>query len=77
MKDTGIGIPTDKINGLYHSFNHMHPKGYEKTNRGLGLSICRRLTEFMDGRIWLNESSDNSATFTFEIKLPVIQHTGY
>ncbi|MFJ8070016.1 ATP-binding protein [Peribacillus sp. NPDC096447] len=36
VKDTGIGIPTDKIDRLFHSFNH--PKG---------LAICKRLTELM------------------------------
>ncbi|MDM5213100.1 ATP-binding protein [Peribacillus sp. NJ4] len=74
VRDTGIGIPTDKINGLFHSFNHMHPQGYEEMNRGtgLGLSICKRLTELMDGHIWLAGTSEKGSTFTFEIKLPAL-----
>lgn len=74
VRDTGIGIPTDKINGLFHSFNHMHPQGYEEMNRGtgLGLSICKRLTELMDGRIWLAGTSEKGSIFTFEIKLPAL-----
>ncbi|WP_084411060.1 ATP-binding protein [Paenibacillus glacialis] len=36
---------------------------------GLGLSICKQLVELMNGRIWLEESTDKGSTFNFELTL--------
>lgn len=71
VKDTGIGIPTDQVHRLFHPFVQIHVKDLEKHNEGigLGLSICKQLVELMDGHIWLEESNDKGASFSYEIKV--------
>lgn len=70
IKDTGIGIPKDKINQLFEPFNqveHFMTRKYEGT--GLGLAISKRLVELMGGSISLEDSDEVGATFTFTVQL--------
>jgi signal transduction histidine kinase len=72
VKDTGIGIQTDQISRLFHSFTQVHSISDEHYGgTGLGLSICKQLVELMNGRIWLEESSESGTSFIFEIRLPI------
>lgn len=52
VKDTGIGIPKDKIQNL---FTHFYQVDYSNTRKyggtGLGLAISKKLVEIMDGAI--------------------------
>ncbi|MGG3284191.1 ATP-binding protein [Paenibacillus solani] len=47
----------------------------EYTGTELGLSICKQLTELINGRIWLEEPSGQGACFTFTIPLIDVQET--
>lgn len=70
IKDTGIGIPKDKISQLFEPFNqveHFMTRKYEGT--GLGLAISKKLVELMGGTISLAESDEVGATFKFTILL--------
>jgi signal transduction histidine kinase len=70
VKDTGIGMPQYKLHQLFHSFTRLHSFDYK--GMGLGLFICKKVVELMDGRIWLEETNENGSTFTFEIRLPYL-----
>ncbi|HEY9171300.1 MAG TPA: response regulator [Verrucomicrobiae bacterium] len=68
VRDTGIGIPLDKQNRLFKSFQQVDAsttRHYGGT--GLGLAICRRLTELMGGKIWVESDAGKGATFHFTI----------
>jgi len=69
IKDTGIGIPPDKINAIFESFQQVNEKvlaGNQGT--GLGLSIVKYLVNKMGGSIELN--STHGAGSEFIVRLP-------
>ncbi|WP_310482786.1 response regulator [Chamaesiphon sp. VAR_48_metabat_403] len=69
VKDTGIGIPQDKIDRLFKAFSQVDSsttRNYGGT--GLGLIISRRLTELMNGKMWVESGGDGSgSSFYFTI----------
>jgi signal transduction histidine kinase len=73
VEDTGIGIPKDKYQTLFKEFSKIENLDSRNPNGiGLGLYICKRVTESCGGKIWISESNlkqDNSlkhgTTFAF------------
>src|SRR5437870_529444 len=68
VRDTGIGIPLDRQNRLFKSFQQVDAsttRHYGGT--GLGLAICKRLSELMGGKIWVESAAGKGATFHFTI----------
>jgi CheY-like chemotaxis protein len=68
VKDTGIGIPPDKIERLFKAFSQVDSsttRNYGGT--GLGLIISRRLTELMGGRMWVESNSGGGSSFFFTL----------
>lgn len=69
IKDSGIGIPAEDIPHLFQKFYRVDNKDTREIGgTGLGLYLCRRLTEIIGGRIWA-ESIRNSGS-TFYVELP-------
>ena len=69
VKDTGIGIPEDKMDKLFKSFSQVDTsttKTYGGT--GLGLIISKRLTQMMGGEVWVESEVGKGTTFYFTIK---------
>ena len=69
VKDTGVGIPPDKIGKLFRSFSQADA-GTAKTygGTGLGLAICKNLVELMGGKIWVESVPGQGSNFQFTIK---------
>ncbi|MDF2668571.1 MAG: histidine kinase [Paenibacillus sp.] len=69
IKDTGIGIPQEKIKGLFQPFSQLDASINRKFGgTGLGLSISKSLVELMGGTIHVELSDEPGATFVFTIK---------
>ena len=69
VRDTGIGIPPDKIHTLFDSFSQVDASTTRKFGgTGLGLAIAQQLTEKMGGKISVQSDNGNGATFQFIIK---------
>ena len=71
--DTGIGIPAEDIPHLFQKFYRVdNTDTREIGGTGLGLYLCRRLVETMNGRIWIE--SDYSKGSMFFVELNRIQN---
>ena len=74
IKDSGVGIPTNKQSKIFEAFSQADgsmARVYGGT--GLGLTICTRLVDMMDGRIWVESELGKGSTFHFVISLSVQQ----
>ncbi|SLM28349.1 putative Histidine kinase [Desulfamplus magnetovallimortis] len=70
VSDTGIGIPEDVIPLLFKSFTQADASTTRRYGgTGLGLTICKKMVELMNGTIWVESVRGEGATFTFEVKL--------
>lgn len=66
VRDTGVGIPADRIDLLFKSFSQIHSNPNKFRGAGLGLSICKHLAELMSGTVWLEETSERGSRFIFK-----------
>ncbi len=77
VSDTGIGIPTDKHDQIFHPFEQAETSTTRRFGgTGLGLTISRQLIEMMHGRIWVESEPGRGSTFHFtgDFEVAVDQH---
>jgi signal transduction histidine kinase len=65
VRDTGIGIPEDRINRIWEPFWQVQQSRTRVAGgTGLGLSVVRRLTELLGGRVEVESKVGRGTSFT-------------
>ena len=69
VKDTGCGIPRDKLDRLFKSFSQVDASTTrEYGGTGLGLAISKRLCEMMGGTMWVESEVGAGSIFHFTMR---------
>jgi PAS domain S-box-containing protein len=72
IRDTGIGIPKEKINDLFQPFSQIDQSEQRRFGgSGLGLLISKKLTEQMQGTIEIENNNDRGTTFIVYVELRI------
>ena len=72
VRDTGIGIPPDRMDRLFRSFSQVDSSTTRRFGgTGLGLAISRRLVELMHGSVEVESAGIPGRGSLFRVRLPV------
>ncbi len=70
VRDTGIGIPADRMDRLFQRFSQVDDATARRFGgTGLGLAICKAIVEHMGGRIGVDSTPGQGSRFWFELPL--------
>ncbi|MEZ4482158.1 MAG: response regulator [Dehalococcoidia bacterium] len=68
VRDTGIGIPADRMDRLFQVFSQVDSSTTRRYGgTGLGLAVSRRLAELMGGTMWVESEPGEGSTFHFTV----------
>jgi PAS domain S-box-containing protein len=70
VRDQGHGIPLDKLESIFERFQQVDSSdSRRKGGTGLGLTICRKIIEQHEGKIWAESVLGKGSTFSFTLPL--------
>ncbi len=73
VSDTGQGIRPERLDDIFLPFvQYWNEDSPKVQGAGLGLPICKRLTELMKGRIWVESLPGKGSSFLFSFNTPVM-----
>jgi signal transduction histidine kinase/CheY-like chemotaxis protein len=76
VADTGIGIPPEYHETIFHEFSQVeNPLQERHRGTGLGLPLCRNLALLLGGRLWLESELGKGSKFFVEIPIVYVGET--
>jgi len=80
VKDTGIGIPKEKLDSIFDAFVQVHDESTRQFGgTGLGLAIAKKLVELQHGTLNVNSEINKGSEFKFKLDFPYtlqqVEHT--
>ena len=75
VKDSGNGLTNDKISKLFQPFNRLGQEVGSEEGTGIGLVVCKRLVELMDGKIGAESTVGKGSLFWIEMALSTLPQT--
>jgi len=70
VSDTGVGLPTEKMDQIFSAFFTTKPQG-----SGMGLAISRSIVESHGGQLWASTNNGRGATFRFTLPTEAAEST--
>jgi light-regulated signal transduction histidine kinase (bacteriophytochrome) len=67
IKDNGIGIDPAYAEKIFIIFRRLHNDEARYGGTGIGLALCKKITELHGGEIWLEPGEENGSTFYFSL----------
>jgi PAS domain S-box-containing protein len=68
FKDTGAGLPPDKLAQLFQPFNRLGQEAGNVAGTGIGLVVTKQLVELMDGVLGVNSTVGQGSEFWVELR---------
>jgi signal transduction histidine kinase len=71
VADNGVGIAPEDLASVFVIFRRLHTRA-EYPGNGIGLSICKKIIEHHDGRIWVESEPGRGSIFKFTLPIKAI-----
>lgn len=72
VRDTGRGIPANKLESIFERFQQVDASdSRSKGGTGLGLAICRHIVQRHEGKIWVESELGKGSAFYIELPLAI------
>jgi len=68
VKDHGPGVPEGELERIFERFFRSPQSASVASGKGLGLTVCKRLVEAMNGRIWAQNAPEGGLEVTFALE---------
>jgi len=75
IADTGSGLSQELIEQLFQPFNRLGQNAKAEVGTGIGLVVCKRLVELMDGKIGVDSTVGKGSLFWIELNLIIDLHS--